>query len=75
MKGSLDQALFAAELEFRKILVSRLPQKISHVNNECIEKLKQQHSLCGQLLEVLIYLHFIVLILMFLIDFDWCELY
>ena len=32
LKGSLDRVLFAAELEFPKILVPRLPQHTSNVN-------------------------------------------
>ena len=34
-KGTLDRVLFAAELEFPKILVPRLPQHTSNVNIEC----------------------------------------
>ena len=57
---SLDRVLFAAELEFPKKLVPRLPQNSSNANVECAEKLKQQYSLCDQLLGALIYLHFII---------------
>ena len=35
LEGSLDRVIFAAELEFPKILVPRLPQHISDVNTEC----------------------------------------
>ena len=35
MEGSLDQVLFASELEFPKIAVPRLPQHTSNVNIEC----------------------------------------
>ena len=35
LKGSLGQVLFAAELEFPKILVPRLPQNSSNVNIQC----------------------------------------
>ena len=35
LEGSLNRALFAAELEFPKILVPRLPQHTSYVNIEC----------------------------------------
>ena len=63
LEGSLDGVLFSAELEFTKILVSRLPQNSSYVNTECAGKLKQLYSLCDQLLAALIYLHFIILIL------------
>ena len=38
LKGSLDRVLFAAELEFPKILVPRLPQHTSDVNIECAGK-------------------------------------
>ena len=35
LEGSLDRVLFAAELEFPKILVPRLPQNSSNVSIEC----------------------------------------
>ena len=38
LEGSLDRALFAAELEFPKILVRRLPKHTSNVNIECAGK-------------------------------------
>ena len=38
LKGSLDRVLFAAELEFPKILVPRLPQHTSNVNIQYTEK-------------------------------------
>ena len=38
LEDSLDQVLFAAELEFPKILVPRLPQHTSNVNTECAGK-------------------------------------
>ena len=47
-KDSLDRVLLAAELEFPKILVPRLPQHTSNVNNECAGKSewsKQLYSL------------------------------
>ena len=53
-KDSLNQALFAAELDFPKILVPRLPQNSSNVNTECAVKSKQLYSLCEQLLGALI---------------------
>ena len=68
LEGSLDRVLFAAELAFPKILVPRLPQNSSNVNIECARKSKQLYSiysLCDQLLGVMIYLHFIILILIF----------
>ena len=48
LEGSLDRVLFAAELEFPKILVPRLPQHTSDVNTECAAKSgwsKQLYSL------------------------------
>ena len=38
LEGSLDQVLFAAEVEFLKILLPRLPQHTSNVINECAVK-------------------------------------
>ena len=32
--GNLDQVVFAAELEFLKILIPRLPQNTSNINTE-----------------------------------------
>ena len=68
LEGSLDRVLLAAELEFPKILVPRLPQHTSDVNIECAGKSewsKQQCSLatCDQLFGALIHLSFIILIL------------
>ena len=62
LEGCLDRELFAAELEFPKMLVPTLPQYSSSVNIECAGKSKQQF-LCGQVLGALIYLYFITLIL------------
>ena len=45
LEGSLDRVLFAAELEFLKILVPRLHQHTSYVNTECARKSKQLYSL------------------------------
>ena len=59
----MERVLFAVELEFPKILVPRLPQNTSNLNNECVGKRKQLHSLCEQFLGALIYLHFVILIL------------
>ena len=50
LEGSLDQVLFAVELEFPNILVPRLPQNSSNVNIECAGKSRQLYSLCDQLL-------------------------
>ena len=38
LEGSLDRILFAAELEFPKIIARRLPQHTSNVNTECARK-------------------------------------
>ena len=38
LEGSLDRVSFAAELEFLKILVPRLPQHTSNVNIGCARK-------------------------------------
>ena len=38
LEGSLDRVLFAAELEFPKMLVPRLSQHTSDVNIECAGK-------------------------------------
>ena len=48
LEGSLDQVSLAAELEFPKMLVPRLPQHTSDVNIECAGKsvwLKQLYYL------------------------------
>ena len=45
LEGSLDRVLFAAELEFPKTLVPRLPQNSSNVNTECAKKSKQLYFL------------------------------
>ena len=38
LESNLDRVLVAAELEFSKILVPRLPQHTSNVNTECAGK-------------------------------------
>ena len=38
LEGSLDRALFAAELEFPKIVVPRLLQLTSYINIRCVGK-------------------------------------
>ena len=63
MEGSLVRVLFAPELELQKIPVPRLPHNASNINIESAGKSKQPYYLCDQLLGVLIYLHFIVMIL------------
>ena len=50
LEGSLDRVLFAAKLEFPKILVPRLPQHTSNVNTGCARKSKHLYSLCDQLI-------------------------
>ena len=71
---SLVRVLFAAELEFPKILALSLPQNTSNVNIENTGKSKQLYYLWDQLLGALIYLHFIVDINLVLIDYAWCKL-
>ena len=63
LEGSLGRVFFAAELDFPKILETRVPQNSSNVNIECVGKSKQLYSLCDQLLGSLMYLLFIILIL------------
>ena len=60
LEGSLVRVLFAAELEFPKILIFRLPQNTSNVNIENTRRSKQPFYFCDQLTGALIYLHFIV---------------
>ena len=59
----LDPVLFAAELEFPKVLVPKIPQNASNVNIECAGKSKQLYSLFDQFLGALINLNFVILIL------------
>ena len=40
LEGSLDRVLLAAELEFPKILATRLPQRTSDINIQCVGKLE-----------------------------------
>ena len=54
LEGSLDRVLIAAELDFPKILIPRLPSGSSNVYTECAGKSKQLYSLCDQLLGALI---------------------
>ena len=44
LEGSVDRIPFAAELEFPKILVPRLPQNSSNVSTECAGQSKQLYS-------------------------------
>ena len=57
------EASLAAELEFPKILLPRLPHNTANVNNESTGKSKQLYYLCDQLLGALIYLDVFVLML------------
>ena len=68
LECSLDWVLFAAELEFPKILVPRLPQNTSNVNTECTEKSKELYFLCDHLLVVLIYF---ILLFWYKFTFNW----
>ena len=65
LKASLDQLLFAAELEFPKVLVPKLTQNTSDVNIECAWLYSAVHncSLCDQPLGALVFCYFIILIL------------
>ena len=45
LEGSPDRVLFAAELDFPKMLVPRLPQNTSNVSIGCDRKSKQLSSL------------------------------
>ena len=71
LEGSLERVLFAAKLEFSKILAHRLLQNTRNANTICCEKSKQLYSLCDQLLVALIYIHCYDINL-FLIDYAWC---
>ena len=53
LEGSLVRGLFAAELEFLKMLVPRLSQHTSNVSTECTGRSKHLYSLCDQLLGAL----------------------
>ena len=74
LEGSLDRVLLAAELEFPKILVLRLPQHTSDVNIESNGKSKQLYYFCDQLFGALIYLHLIILIHIYFNDYACSEL-
>ena len=64
LEGSLDRVLLAAEFEFPKILVPRLPQHTSDVNNECAGKSEWSKQQCS--LHVTSFLeHWYILILLF----------
>ena len=70
LEGSLDRVLFAAELEFPKILAPTLPQHTSNVNIKYAGKTEWSRMVrttvlfvWHQLLAALIHLNFITLIL------------
>ena len=67
LEDSLDQVLFAVELELPKIIVLRLPQYTSNENTECAGKVRMFKTtvffIFDQLLGTLIHLNFIILIL------------
>ena len=44
LEGGLDRVLFAAELEFLKIMVPKLTQDTTNVNNDCAGKLRPIRS-------------------------------
>ena len=46
LEGSLDRVLLAAELEFPKILVLRLPQHTSDVNIKCAGRSEWSKQQC-----------------------------
>ena len=60
----MDRVLLAAELEFPKILVPRLPQHTSDVNIECAGKSEIVKTIvfftCDQLFGAPIHLNFII---------------
>ena len=78
LEGSLDRALFAAELEFSKILQPRLPQHTLNVNIEHTAKLewsKQLYSLyLARFFEHWYILSYYYDINLFVIDDSWCKL-
>ena len=47
VEGSLDRVLLAAELEFPKIVVPRLPQYTSDVKIECARKSEWSKQQCS----------------------------
>ena len=72
LEGSLYRVLFAAELDFPKMLVCRQPEKTSNVNIEYAGKSKQLYSVCDQLLVALVASFYCSVINLFLIDYVWC---
>ena len=63
LKSSLVLVLFAAEIDFSKILVLSLPQYTLNVSIESSGKSKTLYYLCEKFLRALIYLHFVILVL------------
>ena len=67
LEDSLDQVLFAVELELPKIIVLRLPQYTSNENTECAGKVRMFKTtvffIFDQLLGILIHLNFVILTL------------
>lgn len=53
----LNRALFVAELEFLKILLTRLPQNTLNVNIKCVGKQKKLYSLCEQPVEAVMFFY------------------
>ena len=49
LEGSLVRLLFAAEVEFPKILVTSVPQNVSNVSTESTGNSKQLYYLCDHL--------------------------
>ena len=49
LEGGLDRILFAAELEFLKIMVPKLTQDTTNVNNDCAGKLRPIRSVISRL--------------------------
>ena len=63
LESNLDRVLFAAQLEFPKILVPMLPQDTSMQILNVPESQNGQNVIFGQLLGAVIYHNFIILIL------------
>ena len=64
LEDSLDRVLFAAELEFPKILAPRLPQHASNVNIKCAGKSEWSKQLCSLYLASFLE-HWYIIILLF----------
>ena len=57
LEGGLDRILFAAELEFLKIMVPKLTQDTTNVNNDCAGKLRPIRSVISWLEQWYIYFY------------------